>query len=55
MRNNDTTFEVVVAARPYGPPLTSTEQALRAGLALVFFGLLAVEAWLLWSAWTLLA
>jgi hypothetical protein len=53
MRPNETTYEVVVAARPYGPPLTSTEQALRVGLAIAFIGLLAVEAWLLWNAWSL--
>jgi hypothetical protein len=55
MRYNESAFEVVVSAKPYGPPLTSTEQLLRAGLAIAFFGLLAIEAWLLWNAWTLWA
>lgn len=48
-------FEVVVAARPFGPPLTSAEQALRGGLAVAFFGLLAIEGWVLWHVWTLWA
>ena len=54
-RNSDSAFEIVVDARPFGPPLTSTEQALRAGLAVAFFGLLVIEGWLLWHVWTLWA
>ncbi|HLE23056.1 MAG TPA: hypothetical protein VI701_02020 [Anaerolineales bacterium] len=55
-RNSESPFfEVVVDARPYGPPLTSTEQILRAGLAVAFLGLLVVEGWLLWHVLTLWA
>jgi len=54
-RNSESSFEVVVDAVPYGPPLTSTEQVLRAGLAVGFLGLLVIEGWLLWHAWTLWA
>ena len=54
-RNTDSAFEVVVAARPYGPELTSTERALRAAVAVAFMGLLLVEAWLLWHVWSLWA
>ena len=55
-RNSESPFfEVVVDARPYGPPLTSIEQILRAGLAVAFLGLLVVEGWLLWHVWTLWA
>lgn len=54
-RNNESAFEIVVAARPYGPPLTSTEQVLQVGLAVAFLGLLAIEGWLLWHVWTLWA
>jgi len=54
-RNSESTFEVVVAARPNGPPLTSSEQALRLGFAVAFVALLAVEAYLLWNVWTLWA
>ena len=54
-RNTESSFEVVVDAAPYGPPLTSTEQVLRAGLAVAFLGLLAIEGWLLWHVWTLWA
>jgi hypothetical protein len=53
MNHIENAYEVVVAAKPYGPPLTSTEQALRAGLGIAFMGLLVIEAWLLWHAWTL--
>ncbi len=54
-RNSESSFEVVVDAVPYGPPLTSTEQVLRAGLAVAFLGLLVIEGWLLWHVWTLWA
>lgn len=54
-RNSDSLFEVVVSARPFGPPLTASEQALRVGLAAAFIAMLAIESWLLWNAWTLWA
>ena len=54
-RTSESAFEVVVDARPYGPPLTSTEQLLRVGFAVAFLGLLLVEGWLLWHVWTLWA
>jgi hypothetical protein len=52
---SDGAYEVVIAARPYGPPLTLSEQALRAALAFAFIGLLVIEGWLLWNVWTLWA
>ena len=55
MMNNESSYEVVVDARPYGPPLTSSEHAIQVGLALAFFAILAMEAWLLWNAWTIWA
>lgn len=54
-RSSETAFEIVVDARPYGPPLTSSEQILRFGFAIAFLGLLVVEGWLLWHVWTLWA
>ncbi|HMK08460.1 MAG TPA: hypothetical protein VK449_05445 [Anaerolineales bacterium] len=53
--NSESSFEVIMASKPNGPPLTSGEQALRVGFALALVGLLAIEAWLLWSVWTLWA
>ncbi len=41
------------AAMRFEPPLSSTEQILRAGLVLAFLILLGAEAWLLWHAWSL--
>jgi hypothetical protein len=54
-RSSECPFEVVIDARPFGPPLTSSEQVLRAGLVVAFLGLLVIEAWLLWHVWTLWA
>jgi len=54
-RNHESAFDVVVAARPYGPPLTAAEQMLRVALVAAFFGLLALEGWLLWHVWALWA
>jgi hypothetical protein len=51
----DSLFEIVVASKPYGPPLTSTEQVLRAVIVAAFLGLLVLEGWLLWQAWSLWA
>jgi len=52
MNRSNPAHEIVVAAEPYGSPLTSSEQMLRAGLVFAFFILLGAEAWLLWHAWT---
>ena len=52
---SDGAFEVVVDARPYGPPLTLSEQALRVALAIAFIGLLVVEGWILSNVWALWA
>jgi len=54
-RNSESPFEVVIADRPFGPPLTSSEQVLRVGLIVGFVGLLVIESWLLWHVWTLWA
>jgi hypothetical protein len=54
-RTSESPFEVVIAERPSGPPLTSTEQVLRAVLIIGFLGLLVIESWLLWHVWTLWA
>ena len=54
-RNTQGLFEVVVDARPSGPPLTTSEQALRIGLVVAFFAMLAIESWLLWHAWAVWA
>ncbi len=54
-RNNESAFEIVAAARPYGPLLTSTEQVLQVELAVALLGLLAIEGWFLWHVWTLWA
>lgn len=49
----DEAYEIVVAAAPFGPPLTSAEQMLRGGLGFLFFSLVALESWLLWRVWSL--
>lgn len=54
-RPTETAFEIVIDARPYGPPLSSAEQLLRFALAAVFVSFLAAEAWLLWHVWSLWA
>lgn len=52
-RSSDSAFEIVVQARPYGPPLTSAERMLRAALMTAFLALLGAEAFLLWHLWGL--
>jgi hypothetical protein len=52
---SDGLYELIAVARPFGPPLTVSEQALRLALAVAFVGMLAIESWLLWNAWTLWA
>lgn len=52
-RSSDSAFEIVVQAQPYGPPLTSAEQMLRAALMAAFLALLGAEAFLLWHLWGL--
>ncbi len=46
-------YEIVVVAAPFGPPLTPAEQVLRGVLGSLFVSLVAFASWLLWNTWSL--
>lgn len=54
-RIEDGSYEIVVVAAPFGPPLTPAEQALRGVLGSLLLGLLVFVAWQLWNSWSLWA
>lgn len=49
----DGAFEIVIDARPFGPPLSSAEHLLQAVLITAFLCLLGAEAWMMWHLWSL--
>lgn len=52
-RTIDGAFEIVIDARPYGPPLTPAEHLLQTALVTAFVFLLGAEVWILWHLWSL--
>jgi hypothetical protein len=52
-RPSDAPAENTAVVARFGPPLTSAEQILRAGIVAALLVLLGTEAWLIWHAWSL--
>ena len=50
----DTTFEILLPAETFDPPLTLTERLIRGALLLGFLAVMGTEAWLLWQVWSLI-